>query len=243
VPRVELVYDGDCPNVAAARAQLVRAFAQAKLPPRWIEWRADDAGSPAHVRGLGSPTILVDGRDLAAAEKSGGTCCRLYVQADGALQGVPSVKTVAAALANGDSAAATARGAGGAWRLNLAILPGVAAALLPKIACPACWPAYAGPLASLGLGFLLETRYLLPLTALFLAVAAGALAYRARSRRGYGPFVVGLAAAAVIVTGKFAFDSDAAMYAGVAILVGASLWNTWPRSRGAACTDASQTHS
>src|SRR5690606_38639800 len=101
---------------------------------------------------------------------------------------------------------------------------------LPKVACPACWPAYAGFLSSVGLGFLLETTYLLPLTAAFLATALGALAYRAKRRRGYIPFALGLFAAAVVLAGKFAFESDPAMYAGLAILVGASLWNSWPHT-------------
>jgi len=39
MPTVELVYAGDCPNVADARAQLLRAFAKAKIEPRWKEWQ------------------------------------------------------------------------------------------------------------------------------------------------------------------------------------------------------------
>ena len=111
------------------------------------------------------------------------------------------------------------------------MLPGVGAAFLPKVACPACWPAYAGFLSSVGLGFLIDTTYLLPLTAAFLALAVGALAYRAKRRRGYLPFLVGVAAAAIVLVGKFTFESDPAMYAGLAILIGASVWNTWPRQR------------
>jgi len=117
------------------------------------------------------------------------------------------------------------------WKLSLAMLPGIGAAFLPKVACPACWPAYAGVLSSVGLGFLLDTTYLLPLTAVFLAIAVGALAYRAKRRRGYLPFLVGVAAAVVVLVGKFTFESDPAMYAGLAILVAASVWNGWPRRR------------
>jgi hypothetical protein len=40
------------------------------------------------------------------------------------------------------------------WKQNLLAVPGIGLSLLPKIACPACWPAYAGLLSSLGLGFL-----------------------------------------------------------------------------------------
>lgn len=55
------------------------------------------------------------------------------------------------------------------------------------------------------------------------------LAFRASRRRGFGPFFGGLVAAAVLLVGKFVFDSDAAMYTGVGGLMAASLWNSWPR--------------
>lgn len=227
---VELVYDAGCPHVAAARAELLRAFAAAGAPPRWREWRGDDPEAPPHVRGHGSPTILVAGRDVAAAETAGSACCRLYRRADGSLAGAPSAEAIARALRGtpADDGRATVAAAGG-WRLGLAALPGIGAALLPKVACPACWPAYAGFASAVGAGFLLDTRYLLPLTAVFLAVAVAALAFRAPRRRGYGPFAVGLVAAAAVLAGKFVAESDAATYSGLALLVAASLWNGWPR--------------
>ncbi len=98
MPTVELVYDSDCPNVAGARAQLLRAFAETKIVPRWEEWQGDAADSPLHVRGYGSPTILVDGIDVAETEQRGGACCRLYTQPDGSMRGVPSLETLASAL-------------------------------------------------------------------------------------------------------------------------------------------------
>ncbi len=80
----------------------------------------------------------------------------------------------------------------------------------------------------MGLPFLLNTAYLLPLTVLFLVLAVGALAFRTRRRRGYAPFSVGLAAAAILLIGKFVLDSTPVLYGGMALLFGASLWNTWP---------------
>ena len=80
----------------------------------------------------------------------------------------------------------------------------------------------------MGFVFLLNTVYLLPLTALFLVVAVGALAFRARRRRGHAPFCVGLAAAAILLIGKFALESTPALYGGITLLFGASLWNSWP---------------
>jgi hypothetical protein len=115
------------------------------------------------------------------------------------------------------------------WKRGLAVLPGIGVSLLPKLACPMCWPAYAGLVSGLGLGFLISTKYLLPLTVAFLAIAVAALRFRASRRHGYGPFWLGLVAAAVILTGKFYFDAAPVVYAGVGLLIAASVWNGWPR--------------
>lgn len=230
MPTVDLVYDGDCPHVGQAREQLLRAFAAAGIPPRWREWRADDPEAPPHVRGYGSPTVLVDGRDVAGATPvEGMRCCRLYEHGDPASRGVPSVEVLVAALTKAAASPEQRTNADTGWKSSLATLPAVGVALLPTVACPACWPAYAGFLSAVGLGFLLDSSVLLPVTGVFFAVAVGALALRAPHRRGYGPFAVGLVAAGVVLAGKFRFESAPATYAGLALLVGASLWNGWPR--------------
>ncbi len=115
------------------------------------------------------------------------------------------------------------------WRSFAAVLPGVGASLLPKLTCPLCWPAYAGLLTSLGLGFLMSERYLFGVTTVFLIVSVGALAFRQRERRGVAPAALGVAGAAVVLLGKFRFESMPAMYAGLSVLIAASLWNSWPR--------------
>ena len=114
----------------------------------------------------------------------------------------------------------------------LATAAAVGVALLPKLTCPACWPAYAGILSALGVGAFNYTPYLLPLTLAGLAVALWALAFRARARRGYGPFVLGLVGAGVLLAGKFGLENDGVMYAGIVCLVGASIWNAWRRRPG-----------
>jgi mercuric ion transport protein len=117
------------------------------------------------------------------------------------------------------------------WKHTLLTAPGIGVSLLPKLICPVCWPAYAGIVSSLGLGFLIGTTYLLPLTAGFLAVSAGALGFRARHRHGYGPVWMGVLAAIVVLVGKFHLESVATTYAGITLLVVASVWNIWPRRR------------
>src|SRR5437588_7217193 len=98
------------------------------------------------------------------------------------------------------------------WKQGLLALPGVGVSLLPKLACPLCWPAYAGLLSSVGLGFLISSAYLLPLTAGLLALALFAMAFRAKNRHGYGPFLLGLVAAIGVLLGKFAWESHPTMY-------------------------------
>lgn len=121
-----------------------------------------------------------------------------------------------------------------AWRQNLLTIPSIGVSLLPKLACPLCWPAYAGVLSSLGLGFLISTKYLLPLTVAFLALAVAALAFRAKHRHGYGPLLLGFLSAVGVLMGKFAWESSPMMYVTVGLLVIASGWNAWPHRVGAA---------
>ncbi len=238
---VELIYDHDCPNVKLARTRLLRAFAETGVSARWVEWERGDPAGPSHVRSYGSPTILVDGTDVAGIDPSESiSSCRLYAAANGGFAGAPSVETIAAALKKAADSPAPegAKGKATGWRSPLAVFPGIGASLLPVGVCPACWPAYAGLLSSLGFGFLFETAYLLPLTAIFLATAVAALAYKAGTRRGYRPFVLGLAASAIVLAGKFSLQSDPAMYTGIALLIAASLWNAWPRKNAGTGKDS-----
>lgn len=107
--------------------------------------------------------------------------------------------------------------------------------VLPYGGCPACWPLYASVLSTLGCGFLLSSAYLLPLTALFLFFSVVVLGYRARARRRYGPFVLALIAAILILWGKFSLESNVVAYAGVGLLISSSIWNSWPRPAARRC--------
>lgn len=229
--RVELVYDADCPNVGAARAALLAAFAAARITATWREWDRKAPESPAYVRGYGSPTILVDGRDVAgAAPTEGVDSCRIYRDGGSGVRGVPAVATIARALRGVSTTAASGEDRA-KWRRVVGVLPGVGAAVLPVGVCPACWPAYAGVLGALGLEFLLETKYVLTISTVLLAVALGSLAYRARVRRGYGPLAVGAIGTVVALVGKFGWSSGALLYGGLTAVVAASVWNAWPKGQ------------
>ncbi|MBP88067.1 MAG: hypothetical protein CMJ64_15305 [Planctomycetaceae bacterium] len=94
-------------------------------------------------------------------------------------------------------------------------------------------PAYAGLLGSAGLAFLMNTVYLFPLTASCLTLAVGGLAVGAKRRQGYAPFWVGLSAAMLLMFGKFVIAWDPAVYTAIALLLAASLWNSWPSEQRA----------
>ncbi len=115
----------------------------------------------------------------------------------------------------------------------LTVLPAVLLALLPRLACPCQMPAYAGLLGSAGLAFLMNTVYLFPLTASCLTLAVGGLAVGAKRRQGYAPFWAGLFAAAVLLCGKFVIGWDSVVYGGIALLLAASVWNSWPSNKRA----------
>lgn len=94
---VVLVYEATCPHVPEARAQLEEAFARLGRPARWSEQRSDVPDAPRWARRHGSPTVLVDGRDVADAPSAGG-CCRVYRDATGARRGAPSAAQIVEAL-------------------------------------------------------------------------------------------------------------------------------------------------
>jgi len=123
------------------------------------------------------------------------------------------------------------------WRNPLGAMSGATLLIfLTRLLCPVCWPVYAGLLSSMGLGFLLKTTWLLPLTMITLVFVMASLAFRARARRGYGPFILGLLGSGALLVGQFIFISGTAMSewgidGGAVLLVAASVWNGWSRKR------------
>lgn len=231
---VELIYDSDCPNVIGTRGNLVRAFAKAGLPAKWKEWGRANPDTPDYARQFGSPAILINGRDIGGLRGESAPSCRLYRTGAVSSSGTPPVELIAQALTRGiaeSNVVGLSR-----FKTQLPVIPAILFALLPKLACPACWPAYAGLLSAFGMGFLVRTEYLLPATAAFLAIAFAGLWYRAEARRGLRPLCLGVLGGTALLIGKFWIESGPLFYAGLLTLVGASLWNTWPRKpKSATC--------
>ena len=123
----------------------------------------------------------------------------------------------------------------GNFRRFLAAVPALAIALAHAGTCPACWPLIGGLVSSLGVTFLAETRYLLPLMIACFAMAIAALGYGAR--HDYRPLIVGVVASCVILIGKFILGVSLVTVAGAGLLVGAYLWSFWLRRPGKASSD------
>jgi hypothetical protein len=115
------------------------------------------------------------------------------------------------------------------WKSTLLSAPAILASLIPSMTCPLCVTAYTALLSTLGLGFLMSSSYLLPLTVVMLAVAVAALGFEALKCGTWGPLVLSLFGSAMILIGKFLLASAPATYAGVALLLAASIWNLGPR--------------
>ncbi len=98
---IQLLYSPDCPNVVAARNALDRALTSYPDAPPVTQIDVTDPLTPAHLRVWGSPTILVDGVDVAGEEPAAGgepvaPCCRVYQV--GASRGAPLVVQIMFAL-------------------------------------------------------------------------------------------------------------------------------------------------
>ena len=91
---IDFIYDDACPNVERAREHLRAALEQVGRTAVWVEHRIGDPDVPARARGYGSPSILVDGRDVAGDGSSAEQCCRIYADGDG----VPPVAWIVRAL-------------------------------------------------------------------------------------------------------------------------------------------------
>jgi len=238
---IDLIYDADCPNVESARAQIRKALADAELPEQWREWERSMPDAPDFVRRYGSPTILVNGSDVAGLDADAdASCCRVYIGEGGGMTGVPSVEAILAALRRQPSGKSSGESPLSA-RMNrlapLAAIPAIVSSMLPMFGCPACWPAYAGVLGALGISVAGYTTYMLPLTLLFLVVALISPAREAWKRKRYGGLLLGISASTFIIVGTFILESSVMAAVGILLLIGASLHARSDRRRE--CADES----
>ncbi len=84
---VELICYEGCPNASLARANLRAALVAAGREVIWMQWDLLAAWTPEHLRRHGSPTVLVNGRDVMGKDAGGAAmACRT--------DGAPSVASI-----------------------------------------------------------------------------------------------------------------------------------------------------
>ena len=96
---IELIYFKGCPNVQAARNNIKAVIDALGVNCTVQEWNQNDDNAPDYAKKYGSPTILVNGEDIAGGPSD--CCakgnCRIYSD----MTGVPSAKLIKAALERG----------------------------------------------------------------------------------------------------------------------------------------------
>lgn len=76
--RIQFLSFPGCPNADPARAALEQALDYCGLPVHYEDVDVMDHGTPEALKGWGSPTILVNGADVAGGKPSDQTSCRIY---------------------------------------------------------------------------------------------------------------------------------------------------------------------
>ena len=96
--RIELLYIGDCPHYAPARAALDEAIRIEQVVAEVSELEIKDESTACAIGFLGSPSIRIDGNDIdPAASGTAGMYCRTYTES-GLIKGVPSLEMIRQAL-------------------------------------------------------------------------------------------------------------------------------------------------
>ena len=121
---------------------------------------------------------------------------------------------------------------------------GGAASVLASAAglvCPACLPAVASLLASLGIGLAASEQVIRPLLIALLAVAIAAFAWSARQHRHWWIVATGAGGGALVYLGRYYIGfsalwmNQAALWTGAGLLIGTSLINFWLKRSCPSC--------
>lgn len=87
---IELIFFDGCPNVPVTRDRVREALTVTGTKVEVKEWDQNDPEAPPHVRQYGSPTVLVNGRDVTGVNAG--------VAAAACRSGAPSVDAIRRAI-------------------------------------------------------------------------------------------------------------------------------------------------
>ena len=97
--KIELLFFKGCPNISLARKNLNEAFGKIGIPAQWDEVDLNESNTPKELKGYGSPTILIDGKDVTGIVAEGESLsCRTYYNAKGKITGAPDAEVIAKAI-------------------------------------------------------------------------------------------------------------------------------------------------
>ncbi len=114
------------------------------------------------------------------------------------------------------------------WKPPRTTLLTIGSALLviaPK--CPVCFLAYFGIFGVATASVSVYRNWLPMVTASWLALTVATLAFQRRRQPQYGPALLGVVAALVLLSGKFILDNQALIGTGFVALVAAVIWRLW----------------
>lgn len=97
--KVQLLTFPDCPHAEAAREMLLFVLESSRAAAEIEEVDTTSPETPEHLRGWGSPTILIDGADIEGQQAPSAEGCRLYRDSAGQLAAAPPEATLRAAIA------------------------------------------------------------------------------------------------------------------------------------------------
>jgi len=93
---IELIYFDGCPNEDAARKNIKNICKKSEQSIEFKEWEQSNEDLPEYAKGYGSPTVLVNGKDIVGEEPNG--CehggCRIY----SGMTGIPSIEIIEEAI-------------------------------------------------------------------------------------------------------------------------------------------------
>lgn len=126
---------------------------------------------------------------------------------------------------------------------KLGWLGGVTTLLASAVAliCPACIPAFASLLASLGVGLAASEQFIRPLLIALLAAAVATFSWSAKLHRHWWIVATGIAGGALVYLGRYYVGFGAlwmnqiALWTGTGVLIGTSLINLWLKRSCPSC--------
>jgi len=95
MPQVELIYFEGCALLPEAREELRAALLAADMEPEWTEWDLTAGEAPERILGYSSPTVLVNGIDVADGTREPGLRC--------AVGGAPTAEVIVRALSRSNA--------------------------------------------------------------------------------------------------------------------------------------------